>query len=421
MRELANLFSNPENGPLAWRDGELISFSEFRAAVAANASKLRKYHRVALNCRDSYNFTIGLFAALHAGAAVILPSNHQAKIDYEQLIDDSFVENNNGDEAELSSLDENRLALEFFTSGSSGEPKCIIKNLRMLQNEVVALEKLWGDKSGRGPVFATVPHQHFYSLIFKILWPLASGRPFAANMHGLWEELLPELTADAVIISSPAHLERLGGVITNVHPRRIFCAGAKLSPAAAKQVEKTFHCLPTEIFGSTETGAIATRQQITGDEEWRVLPGIEIRTDESGALQVKSPFIGEEFFATSDIIEKTATGFRHRGRADRIVKVAGKRVSLPEVEQGLAKLEMVKAAAVVYLKEKERLAAAIVLKNTDELAKLGNFRMGRKLREELAAGFEPAALPKLWRFVEELPINTLGKQREADIIALFDL
>lgn len=419
MRDLADLFSKPDDKPVAYRDGKIIYFPEFKQAVETNTSKLKEISRAALQCQDSYNFIVGLFSLLHAGVTIILPANSQSKLtsEYEILVDDKFIQETSANKAALSPLDVNKMSFEFFTSGSTGEPKRITKNIKMLQTEVEILEKLWGKNTATGTVFATVPHQHFYSLIYKILWPFVSYRPFSTVMHGLWEELLPEITADSIIISSPAHLERLGGITTNIKPSRIFCAGAKLPPEAAEQTESILGHLPTEVFGSTETGSIAHRQ---GQDDWQPMPGVSIRANEDNILEVLSPYIGDEYYTTSDIIEKTNKGFCYLGRADRIVKISGKRVSLPEVEQALSKLSDIQSVAVVWLKDKERLAAAVVLKNTAELEKIGNFRMGRKIREELMANFEPAALPKLWRFVEKLPTHIMGKRRDSDIIALFN-
>jgi hypothetical protein len=53
------------------------------------------------------------------------------------------------------------------------------------------------------------------------------------------------------------------------------------------------------------------------------------------------------------------------------------------------------------------------------LQRLGRFRFGRSLRQALAGTLEPTCQPKLWRFVDALPGNVMGKTRDADIRALF--
>ena len=72
--------------------------------------------------------------------------------------------------------------LVIFTSGSSGEPKAIHKQYRQLLNELDTLEQAFGHRLTADTVFAgTVSHQHIYGLLFRLLWPLASGRPLVSE------------------------------------------------------------------------------------------------------------------------------------------------------------------------------------------------------------------------------------------------
>jgi acyl-coenzyme A synthetase/AMP-(fatty) acid ligase len=128
-------------------------------------------------------------------------------------------------------------------------------------------------------------------------------------------------------------------------------------------------------------------------------------------------------FVSADRIEMTPDGkFHFLGRADRIAKIEGKRVSLVRLEEELAALPLVGDAATVVLGgSPERLAAAVVLnrEGRTRLDMLGAFRFSRELRSQLSQVFEPAWLPKSWRFVEALPSGAMGKRREADVKALF--
>ncbi|MGB9154100.1 MAG: AMP-binding protein [Alphaproteobacteria bacterium] len=421
----------PDNHPVALRRGELILFSQFRADVEDAAARFKDYRRVALVCHDSYNFIVGFYGLLHAGATIVLPPNGQSgtlqalKDEFNCLVDDAVVEDGQGKTAILTPIDPMRPCLVFLTSGSTGTPKKIIKNLAMPEREIMTLDALWGQTSGAGPVFATVSHQHIYGLTFKLLWPLMAGRIFTTEMHALWESLFSTLTPDAVIVSSPAHLDRLGGVVPislQQSPKRIFSAGAPLSLRASQQTEQVFGCRPTEIFGSTETGAFATRSQINGDEPWRLLPGMEMRCDANSRLVIRSPFIGEDWLETADLIEPVADGFISLGRADRIAKIEGKRVALAQVEQSLEQLSLVRTAAVIVLQgNPDCLVAAIVPSEEGQarLSELGNFRFGRLLRSHLATTQEAAGIPRLWRFMNELPMQGMGKRRDADIRTLF--
>jgi acyl-coenzyme A synthetase/AMP-(fatty) acid ligase len=420
--------------PLALSSATPIGFGRFAAEVACATARLRATgcRRAALLCHDSYRFAVGLFSLLQTGIIAVMPPNGQpgtleALSDaFDLLVDDAFLDGLSGDVASPTLLDPTQPVLEFFTSGSTGAPKRVIKTLAMLEREVAVLDQLWGQELGQGPTVATVSHQHIYGLTFKLLWPLAAGRPFAGEMHELWETLFDQLPTNAVIITSPAHLGRLSGIAPLAPARRpcgIFSAGAPLSLSAARDAVAILGVCPTEIFGSTETGAIATRRQTGEDAAWQALPGIVIASDVEGRLKLRSPFLdNDDWFETADLIEPTAQGFHSRGRADRIVKIEGKRISLTEIEQALGRSPWIASAAAVVLPgDPARLGALVVPTEAGRarLAELGRFRFGRLLRRALIETQEAAGLPRLWRFSDQLPSFHMGKPRDVELLALF--
>jgi acyl-coenzyme A synthetase/AMP-(fatty) acid ligase len=427
---LSRLFSQGRTGVVALRHGQAVSFERFRADVVGVAQRMRGMRRGGLFCQDSYAFAVGLFGLLHAGAGVVLPANAQPGTlralagHFDCLLGDEVLGGPPA-EGELAPLDADKPLVDFFTSGSTGAPKHIAKTLGQLEREVATLETAWGDRLRDGPVLATVTHQHFYGFIFKLAWPLAVGRCFAGEIHEFWESLLAQPTGGTAIISSPAHLGRLTGLSAlsaSARPAAVFSAGAPLSADAADTAAAVLGQAPIEIFGSTETGAFATRQG-PEDAPWHLLPGNELRLDEAGRMSVRSPYCGDgAWLAMADLAEAVPGGFRFRGRADRVVKIEGKRISLAEVEQALLRLPWVDAAALVVLPgAAARLAAAVVPsgEGKERLAALGAFRFGRLLRHGLADTQEPAGMPRVWRFVEQLPAGSLGKRTQADLAALF--
>lgn len=431
---LSQLFSDSreDNVPVCVHQGRIVFFKEFRADVAAVASCYKNFSRVAVITADSYWFTVGIFATLVNGGIVVLPPNAlpetleilRGEIDI--ILDDSAMKNA-GEIAGYAflPLDVTREAFHFYTSGSTGAPKKVSKTLEMLQAEIALFEATWGVGLGRGTVFATVPHVHLYALTFKILWSLATARPFHSQMHDYWEALLLELSEDAIIISSPAHLSRLGGLPLQPQekqPNRVFSAGAPLSFKATQEAAQILGVVPTEIFGSTETGAIATRQQHETGVAWAPLAGITVTVDAESKMIVQSPLIGAEALVTDDLITLAAEGFHSHGRADRTIKIEGKRISLIGLEKSLVRSPYIQEAIVAIVDmEPSRLGAVVVLNETGHAAlnEMGLFSFKKHLREELQNILEPAAIPRLWRFVEMLPVNALGKQLASEIKALF--
>lgn len=426
-----------DDHPIALRDGTVLTFARFRADVAALAQRLRTEgcRQAGLWCEDSYAFAVGLFGLAHAGCAIVVPPNAQpgqlAALApcWQVLVTDdatlpgalAAIQAAPG-AAPLEALVADCCSISFFTSGSTAQPKRVLRNLGQFEREAMALEDLFGG-GAPGPVHATVSHQHVYALTFKLLWPLTSGRPFTTHLHETWETVLAELGPDSVLVSSPAHLTRLGGLAAPRRPAMILSAGAPLPFAAAQEAAQLFGVLPTEIYGSTETGTIANRWQTAPDLPWSPLPCLQISQWDEGRLRLHSPWV-EGRHDGEDVIEPTADGrFLLRGRADRVVKIEGKRVGLAAVEAALRGLPLVSDAAVVVVLtgERQELGAVVALNpaGTAALAQSGRFRLGRQLRQLLADLLEPTARPRRWRFVDAIPTAAMGKRPASALAALF--
>jgi len=434
----------PPMAQVAESGATVIDFARFHADVSANAFRLRQLgcRRGLLVTNDSYWGAVGLFALMHAGAEVVLPQNSQpgtlAAISdaWDLLVCDRPPDHGGvalvleiggqGAADALAALDP-ATPLSFFTSGSTGAPKRVAKTLAHLDREAEAVDAVLGSIVPPGVrVRATVTHQHVYGLTFRLCWPLASGRPFTSLSNEYWETALAVLERDEALITSPAHLTRLAGIAPlppAKHPSLVLSAGAPLAEEAAEVARVIFGVPVTEIFGSTETGAIAWRRRDRAEATWRPLPGVAIATSPDGLLCVRAPHVpGDEHVSSDRVHIEADGGFRFRGRNDSIVKIEGKRVSLLELEEHLRRLPLVADAAVVVLDEAAgQLASAVVPSPAGAavLAEIGAFRFGRRLRRALAETQEPAGLPRRWRFVDALPSGPLGKRRTPDIIGLF--
>lgn len=411
-----------------------------------NSKKLQQSQakKVALCCSDSYQFAVGFFAIACAGKSIVLPGNHQpeALIELSQQFDLLFcdgesdvsehVRSMNIDIATPSNsmfsysplaLDE--ISLILFTSGSSGKPKAINKTLHQLDTEIAILEQLWGEQVQYSRIESTVSHQHIYGLLFRVLWPLCAGRAFACRNLEYPEQIASHASSNTTLISSPALLKRLSLEDTPSTLTAIFSSGGPLSFAAAQHALQLYSQSPIEVFGSTETGGIAFRQQHTSEQLWQLFPSVKAQLDDEQCLQLCSPHInGTDWYQTSDrCYFHDAVHFRLLGRADRIIKVEEKRVSLVEVENRLDHTSWVNESTVIPLEENGRLilAAAIVLteEGTDKLQQLGKGKFWIQLRNELRAWLEPVAIPRKYRVLNDIPVNSQGKKQFSQIEALF--
>jgi 3-hydroxymyristoyl/3-hydroxydecanoyl-(acyl carrier protein) dehydratase len=426
----------PDDTPVAMDGARVATAGALRAAARSVAERLGPDEGpVFLYCEDAANFAAGFIGALCAGREVLLPGH--AAPEYLREIGvrpGAFVSDLDGVEAiavsafdawpsvsQFSPVPEGKVG--FFTSGSSGEPKPCRKTMHQLAAEVAVQRRLWGAPGG--VVTGTVSHQHIYGLLFRVLWPLAAGVPFFSMQHETWEALAGCLEPGGVIVSSPAHLSRIPAAVRLPHvPSAIFSSGGPLSLEAAALATAQFGVTPLEVLGSTETGGVAWRRQTGKDIPWTALPEVDIRADEVGALAVRSPFTGQDgFLSMGDAVVIEADGrFRLKGRLDRIVKVEGKRVSLPRVEDALKDLPDIADAAVVDLPSRQgALGAAVVLTAEGDaaLAAMGRFRYSRHLRALLKSRLEPMECPRFWRFVPRVPENAQGKRVAAEMRVLF--
>jgi acyl-coenzyme A synthetase/AMP-(fatty) acid ligase len=407
-----------------------VTAGQVRATAADLAPAMASEAPLFLHTGSAALFTAALLAAAVARRPLVLPAHTQGSYLEEvggadgRLLDDAAIALSSAADADLGNAAED-VGLTFFTSGSTGVPKRIERRLAQLETEAAVLEATFGAEAGT--VQATVSHQHIYGLIYRIVWPVMAGRPSAERAAEYWEQLDGRLGAATTLVSSPAHLTRLPPAMDlgAQAPGLIFSSGQLLVTRAALACTGAFGRPVTEVLGSTETGGVAWRRQQQGDEPWTPFAGIGVEQDEAGALAVRTPYLdGEDPFPMGDRVERLADGqFRLLGRADRMEKIDGKRVSLTRVEEALGGLDTVSEATALTLPDRKGALAAVVVLSpagAAQLAAMGAFRFGRQLRSSLADRLEPIERPKHWRFVATMPTDAQGKRRLSDLRAQFE-
>ena len=441
-------WQRPGELPVAWQADCLRTERDLRVRVQALMQVLPATpgQRWLLWCEDSYECLVGLLALWQCGHCAVLPANAQPEtlktvaaacdgLLSDVLTDALTTRQPPADRGDIRyPLKEDALALQLFTSGSTGVPKAVTRTLRQLQAELQALQQQFPLPAAT--VLATVPHHHIYGLLFRLLWPLASARPFVATPEHYPEPLLAQIKrhAPVLLISSPAHLERLPSAIDlTAHAAdclAVFSSGAPLPRAAALQLQQALGKAPLEVLGSTETGGVAWRQRdaatlaATSAEPWQLLPGVQARLNADAVLEVLSPAAEkQQWCALGDRAELLADGrFVLLGRADRVVKIEAKRLSLTELEQQLESHEWVDEAAALVL-EGSRSVVAVVARLTPAgaaaLAARGKHPVNEALRQHLANRFERVLLPKRFRYVETMPRDERGKLTQQALRALF--
>ncbi len=430
---------------VAFNGDNEVSWSQFLSDIHYYVEQLNNSSKqeVALCVRDSYLFSVGFFALCYSQKTIILPGNYQPEAleelssQFELLLcDDAILPLRNRDNIRLHSqhplsvpqfepLDLKSINLILYTSGSSGTPKAIFKSLKQLDVEVDILHSLWGKHTHNSRIESTVSHQHIYGLLFRVLWPLCSGNPFATYNLEFPEQITTHADKNTVLVSSPALLKRLTEEHVKTPIRCIFSSGGPLPYSAVIHSEQLFGTKPLEVFGSTETGGIAHRQQVSEQSAWTLFPKVKAQLNQENCLRLLSAHIDENnWYQTADECEFISDDqFILKGRTDRVIKIEEKRISLVEVEKRIEQLSYIQECAVLPVQEPERLVlgAALVLSDAGqkELAQRGKGKFWLLLRNELRQWLEPVAVPRRFRVVKEIPLNSQGKRQAAELEKLF--
>jgi len=417
------------DGVIGWRAGAPVTWSDFRARVAALAARLDA--DAVLACEKPFNFLAALLALWSRGRTALVPPSLQPAAVAAvagRVLRDADVEGATGS-AGLSLPPPAQCRLALYTSGSSGAPKRVDKTLAQLDRELENLHALWGGVLAQSSVLSTVPHHHIYGLLFRLLWPLAAGRPAdeATSADAVELRAAARRHGKHVLVSTPAQLDRFPGLLALgewQRPEIIFSSGGPLSAPTAALYRDAFGAAPIEVFGSTETGGVAWRRRDGGAEEdvWQPFPGIKVGSDADGALLLDSAYLPTRSWRMDDGATLLGDGrFVLLGRLDRVVKIEGKRLSLPELEQRLQAHEWVAAAAAVPLPAPRRLGVVVVptREGASALEQRGVRAMGEALRKHLAPNFDATLLPKRFRFVKALPVSERGKVVSQELVQLF--
>lgn len=422
---------------------EAITLQQWRARVQGLVATLQSHpaQRFLLAHSDTLLFATGFFALLHAGKDIVLPPNTQPgtlaamQAEASALLGEgkcalpclSITAGETANTITLQPFDAQARTVTVMTSGSTGVAKRITKAVACLDAEIAGLEAQWGARLGNATVLSTVSHQHIYGLLFRLLWPLASGRAFVVRTFGFPEPLYAALKAQAcaVLVSSPSQLKRfpdaldLGAIASRI--TAVFSSGGPLPRDAALDWESRLGQSPIEVLGSSETGGVAWRSQTSREAStpWQAFKAVRISLTDN-CLTVDSPFTGLDTpFVMGDRAELLDNKHFHLlGRTDTIVKIEEKRVSLTAMEKALAASALVAEARVVPLPDSpNRLGAVVVLspQGQAQLHDSSRRAMGNQLRDCLLSLFERVLLPRKWRFVNALPVNSQGKTTVHDL------
>jgi acyl-coenzyme A synthetase/AMP-(fatty) acid ligase len=413
----------------AYRNGRPISAAQFIGQAVQLAALLPD--APLLNaCADRYHFAVGLAAATIAGFRSLLPPTHTPEVirflrtgapgalcltDTE----DCPIELPQIHFSELSpsapehwpppAIPAAQAIVDVFTSGSTGVPVPHRKRWGLLVQCVrIEAARLALDRDQPTTLVATVPAQHMYGLETSVLLAMQTGAPLCAGHPFFPADIcsaLAMIPQPRILVSTPVHLRALlasGAAIPPV--ALVMSATAPLDQQLARDIEARLGAPLLEIYGSTETGQIASRrtaQEVLWHlwDEVRLEQRDDLTWASGGHIEAPTP-LGDQL----ELVD--AHHFNLGARLQDVVNIAGKRNSIAYLNHQLLAIPGVRDGAFFLPEQDEardlrvvRLSAAVVAPGLDAAAVI-NY-----LRERV----DPVFLPRPLLMLNSLPRTSSGK------------
>lgn len=448
MQTLPLVTHNALDKIIAWRKDTAITVEKFLADVHYLAALLPSGKHMLNLCRDRYHFTVGLAAAIISNKVSLLPPTHTAEMvqqlqafsadvfclhDHENCVialpqlSYPTMPEHHAARISIPEIDVQQLIAIVFTSGSTGIPVPHSKNWGSLVRNVQAQAERLGllgsrllenplsenrlpeshlSKNAGYSIIGTIPPQHMYGFESTVLLPLQSGNALSSAQPFYPADIcsvLDAIPAPRILVSTPLHLRLLLDAELKIPALAlVLSATAPLSTPLAHKVELSLKAPLLEIYGSTETGQIATRRT-TKTAKWQLFPNVRLMQHgkhtwaEGGHVEPPVPL--------SDMIEPVDSAyFLLHGRTQDLINIAGKRTSLDNLNHHLNSIEGVIDGAFFMPDELThdhvtRLSACVVAPSLTASALLAALRLR----------IDPVFLPRPLLFVESLPRNDTGK------------
>ncbi|TVR09663.1 MAG: malonyl-CoA synthase [Salinarimonadaceae bacterium] len=326
------------------------------------------------------------------------------------------------------------LAAILYTSGTTGRSKGAMLTHDNLVSNAFALRDCWRFTADDTLLHA-LPIFHTHGLFVATNVVLAAGAKMIFLDAFSLDALAPRLHECSVLMGVPTFYTRMLGDdrfdrAAMSHMRLIISGSAPLlAETHAAFQERTGHRI-LERYGMTETNMITSNSYDGARKAGTVglaLPGVSVRIGDPddrgiGAIEVKGPnvtpgywrnpwqtaenFTRDGWFITGDLGRFDDDGYLSIiGREKDLVISGGFNIYPKEVEEQIDALPGVLECAVYGVPHPdmgEAVAAAVVLKSPGATTE-------SEILSALGESLARFKIPRMVRFVDELPRNTMGK------------
>jgi len=413
-----------------------VNHSEFLHRVGLLAHRLPDCRYTIMLSHAREEFLMGFCAAVARGQTALLPANEtDASItELAELYPDCYVmwdtprslsiagvkvsdllAGETGRSQDVPLVASDHVVAVIQTSGSTGTPILHEKTW----GQMVVGARRWSARfaiDSSDYIVATVPPQHMYGFESSVILPLQTGAAVFSGRPVFPVDLAAALEhgdGRATLMTTPTHLRVCERAAIRWPPiRQIISSTASLDTALAGAGESRLRATITEIYGSTETGAIAARRT-TETEYWSCLDGLEI-DEQEGLIYIRESASGAKLPLTDQFRIVDNKTFEFCGRPSDMLKVAGKRASLSDLNLRLNSIDGVIDGVLVSrpggVSGTERLLALVVAPGLES----------SQIRAALAIQVDPVFLPRHVFHVRELPRNATGKLSLEAVEALLE-
>ncbi|WP_294960539.1 AMP-binding protein [Sulfurimonas sp.] len=388
---------------------EYIHKDSSREIINLNLTQEITNNWINIDSSSKKEFVQAFIPAFNSGQKIVLfDKNHTKLLKFYKENDLNSFEGMN---------EVNKIAkLLFFTSGSTGFPVGAFKSKENILKEVEVLKNLLNDFNIKR-VVVSVPFIHIYGILAGLLLPLhLEDISLIVKEDFLPYELLEEASYDdTLIITTPLFIKALCKVSDDKElTKSLFISST--GPLHLDDVtlfQNRYKTTLIQLFGSTETGGIAYKKGI--NKEWDSLMYVDIKSEDE-RLALSSPFISKYLlentikeirqpFQTQDIVEINDNKFTLLGRANKLIKIAGKRISALEIESIIETIPSVVKAVVSLVYKKELLRSEQILITLQTENKIDK----KLIKEKIAQNFGTLTIPFKVEYVDTINYSSMGK------------
>jgi long-chain acyl-CoA synthetase len=296
---------------------DLLGFAQY-----LRQKGVKKGDRVLLKGKNSYSFAVVFFSLIHLDTSIILVDHQQSrkktervlertnfrwclldKVDRDEWLDERII----GYPEKVAEIESHRLELTesfsmsawrerrdaaiLWSSGSTGEPKGIVKSGQSILDNIeqTRIAMAYRDDDVLMPL---LPFSHYYGLSILLIW-WQQQCSLIIPQYQILNQVVNLIAREGVTVidAAPSTYYSLldlaakkPAVIEHMHRVRMWCVGgAPLSKQLANRFRQTFHMPLLDGYGLTEVGNVAVSNPTFPHACGLPLKGVDVRIlDENG-------------------------------------------------------------------------------------------------------------------------------------------